>query len=196
MNSWDKSPGDSLTIEHHPLCGVTYALTYRSLRRPFRGRIATSLLPAASAFCSAIAGPSPDIAGRPVSDSPPSPPSATPQQHVNAPIAIAHPRFRDLLDPLPKLCLLGSPTTVVIGRSLYWQGAASSTNVHLPFRPYVVDHRPLPGRLHIFRRMTSCSIALSSDRSATSFFSLAFSSSSWRSRFTSDGSKPPYTSPR
>jgi hypothetical protein len=24
--SWDKSPGDSLTIEHHPLCGVTYAL--------------------------------------------------------------------------------------------------------------------------------------------------------------------------
>ena len=25
--SWGKSPGDSLTIEHYPLCGVTYALT-------------------------------------------------------------------------------------------------------------------------------------------------------------------------
>jgi hypothetical protein len=27
MNSWDKSPGDSLTIEHHPLRGAAYALT-------------------------------------------------------------------------------------------------------------------------------------------------------------------------
>src|SRR5215813_14707220 len=27
MNSWNKSPGDSLTIEHHPLRGVTYTLT-------------------------------------------------------------------------------------------------------------------------------------------------------------------------
>ena len=27
MISWGKSPGDSLTIEHYPLCGVTYALT-------------------------------------------------------------------------------------------------------------------------------------------------------------------------
>ncbi|WP_225131000.1 MULTISPECIES: hypothetical protein [unclassified Bradyrhizobium] len=42
MNSWDKSPGDSLTIEHHPLHGVTYALTLvlalcrRYGLRPFR----------------------------------------------------------------------------------------------------------------------------------------------------------------
>ncbi|HET8972583.1 MAG TPA: helix-turn-helix domain-containing protein [Pseudolabrys sp.] len=27
MNSWDKSPGESLTIEHHPLRGGTYTLT-------------------------------------------------------------------------------------------------------------------------------------------------------------------------
>src|SRR5512139_2492456 len=29
MNSWDKSPGESLTIEHHPLRGGTYTLTLR-----------------------------------------------------------------------------------------------------------------------------------------------------------------------
>ena len=48
------------------------------------------------------------------------------------------------------------------------------------------------GQASKFRRITSCSIALSSDRSATIFFSLPFSSSSWRSRFISDGIKPTY----
>jgi hypothetical protein len=33
MNSWDKSPRDSLTIEHHPLRGVTYTLTSGQLIR-------------------------------------------------------------------------------------------------------------------------------------------------------------------
>jgi hypothetical protein len=53
----------------------------------------------------------------------------------------------------------------------------------------MVNHLPLPGRLQNFRRTTSCSIALSSDRSATIFLSLPFSSSSWRSRFISDGNQ-------
>ena len=44
------------------------------------------------------------------------------------------------------------------------------------------------GRLQSFRQITSYNMALSSDRSATIRFSLAFSSSSWRSRFISDGS--------
>ena len=48
------------------------------------------------------------------------------------------------------------------------------------------------GADHTFRRITSCSIALSSDRSATIFLSLPFSSSSWRSRFISDGVSPLY----
>ena len=49
----------------------------------------------------------------------------------------------------------------------------------------------LLGRLQNFRRMTSCSIALSRNRSATIFFSLPFSSS-WPNRFISDGAKPAY----
>ncbi|GGE02493.1 hypothetical protein GCM10011390_21710 [Aureimonas endophytica] len=43
-----------------------------------------------------------------------------------------------------------------------------------------------------FFESTSCSIVLSSDRSATSRFSFAFSSSIWRSFLTSDGIIPPY----
>ena len=99
----------------------------RGPKQPLRGRIVTALLSAASAFCSAIAGPSSDIAGRPVSD-----PALPPQQHVNAPIAIAHPRFRDLLDPLPKLCLLGSLRTVVIGRSLARRGKLNECSPAIP----------------------------------------------------------------
>jgi hypothetical protein len=38
--------------------------------------------------------------------------------------------------------------------------------------------------------MTSCNISSSSDRSATIRLSLAFSSSSWRSRFISEGINP------
>ena len=56
----------------------------------------------------------------------------------------------------------------------------------------MIHHVPLSDRLQNFRRITSCSIALSSDRSATIFFSLPFSSSSWPSRFISDGVKPAY----
>lgn len=52
---------------------------------------------------------------------------------------------------------------------------------------------PLPARVatrpHSFRRMTSCSISLSKERSATSFLSLPCSSSS---RFISVGSSPSY----
>src|SRR5579883_1968643 len=40
--------------------------------------------------------------------------------------------------------------------------------------------------------MTSCSISLSSERSATIFFSWTFSASSSRSRFISEGSIPAY----
>ena len=51
---------------------------------------------------------------------------------------------------------------------------------------------PLPDRPHIFRRITSWSISLSKERSATSRFSHCFSSSSCFSLFISDGISPPY----
>jgi hypothetical protein len=43
---------------------------------------------------------------------------------------------------------------------------AGTPDTDLPSPPDVDDHLQLPDRLHIFRRITSCSISLSSDRSA------------------------------
>src|SRR5579864_5170548 len=107
-------------------------------------------------------------------------------------IAVAHARLRNLLDPLAERSLPGPLRTVVIGRSVHRHGAASTANAYPPGRPNMINHLTLPGRLHIFRRITSCSISLSSERSATSFFSRWFSSSSCFSRFISDGIRPPY----
>jgi hypothetical protein len=45
----------------------------------------------------------------------------------------------------------------------------------------MIHHLALPGRLQSFRRMTSCNIVLSSERSATIFFNVAFSSSTTHS---------------
>jgi hypothetical protein len=70
----------------------------------------------------------------------------------------------------------------VVGRSFDRQRTASASNAHPLGRTYISPFAAV-GPASNFRRITSCSIALSSDRSATIFFSLPFSSSSWRSRF-------------
>src|SRR6516225_3441372 len=119
-------------------------------------------------------------------------PALAPQQHMDAPIAIAYPGLGDLPDPLHQNGLTGPFGTVVIGRSVHRQSLVGTPDADLPNHLNRVDHLSFPGRPHIFRRITSCSISLSSDRSATSFFSRWFSSSSCFSRFISDGSSPPY----
>jgi hypothetical protein len=86
---------------------------------------------------------------------------------MDAPITIAHPRLGDLLDPLHQHGLPGPLGTVVIGRPVDWESLANATNAYLPNRSDVINHLPLPDRPHIFRRITSCSISLSSERSAT-----------------------------
>src|SRR5262249_41530404 len=119
-------------------------------------------------------------------------PALAAQQHMDAPIAVAHAGRRNLLDPFGQLSLPGSTGAVVVGRSLHRQRSASTSNAHPPGRTHMIHHWPLSGRPQNFRRITSCNIALSSDRSATIFFSLPFSSSSWRSRFISEGIRPAY----
>src|SRR5499426_3244603 len=89
-------------------------------------------------------------------------PAFAPQQHMNAPIAVAHAGSGDLLDPFAQLSLPSSTRAVVVGRSIDWQRAASTSNAHPPGRPRMIHHLTLPGRLQSFRRITSCSIALSS----------------------------------
>jgi len=60
------------------------------------------------------------------------PPALTAQQHMNAPIAIAHAGCRDLLDPFGQLRLPGSTGAVVVGRAFDRQRTASMSNAHSP----------------------------------------------------------------
>ena len=107
-------------------------------------------------------------------------------------IAVAHARLGDLLHPLLQVGLIGTATTVVVARSFRPKHAASPSDTDGPDAPDIVDELASPIRPQSFRETTSCSIALSSERSATSRFSFAFSSSSWRSRRISDGISPAY----
>lgn len=117
-------------------------------------------------------------------------PAVTPQKHVNAPVAVADAGLADLLDPMLELGLRAAPRPVDIERSVDAQGRAGTPDRHLPLAAHPVDKLPLHRRPQSFFASTSCSIALSRDRSATSRFSLVFSSSSCRSRFISDGIRP------
>src|SRR5262252_2991964 len=118
-------------------------------------------------------------------------PALTTQQHRDSAVAIPHPGLSDLADTLSQGRLLGSAGTVVISRAACRNGSAGSPDRHLKRSTREVDHLASPSRRHSLRRITSCSISLSSVKSATTLRSLPFSSSSCRSFFTSDGIKPP-----
>lgn len=86
---------------------------------------------------------------------------------------------------------LATPTKfVVMGGFAEHQNRAGSADRHVPFTTNLVNQLALVGRPYSFRRRTSCSIALSCDRSATNFFSLLFSSSNSFSRRISSDSNP------
>lgn len=67
------------------------------------------------------------------------------------------------------------------------QGPRRRAGLNLPLAAHRIDDLALATRLYILRRMTSCRISRSRDRSATSFCSLAFTSSSCASRLISSG---------
>ena len=119
-------------------------------------------------------------------------PTLPAQQDMDPAIAVSNPRLRDLLDPLLQVGLIGAAALVVVAGSFGPQNTAGPPDAHLPRGPNFIHQLPSPSRPQSFRETTSCNIALSSDRSATRRLSLAFSSSSWRSRFISDGIKPAY----
>src|SRR6516164_3834755 len=99
---------------------------------------------------------------------------------------------RDLLDPVFKSSLAGATGLVVVGRPVDLESLTSLADRDLPLAAHLVYQLALPARRHSFRRITSCSISLSSDKSATSFFSLLFSSSSCFNFRISVGSNPSY----
>jgi hypothetical protein len=84
---------------------------------------------------------------------------------------------RDLADPLSQGRLLGSAGTVVIGRAACRNGSAGLADRHPERSTHKVNRLASPSRRHSLRRITSCSISLSTVRSATTRRSRIFSSS-------------------
>ncbi len=119
-------------------------------------------------------------------------PALPPQQDMHAPVAEAYAGLANLLDPLFQSGLTGTARLVPIRLRVKPDRRTGSADRYGPFGTQRVDQRSLPARPQSFRLMTSCSISLSSVRSATIFFSRAFSCSSSRSRFISDGIMPEY----
>lgn len=107
-------------------------------------------------------------------------------------IAVPNPRLRDLLDPLLEVGLIGTLATIVVSGSFRPEHAAGPPGADLLGAANIIGQLAAPIRPQSFGEKTSCNIALSSDRSATNRLSFAFSSSSWRSRFISDGISPAY----
>ena len=82
-------------------------------------------------------------------------PALATQQHVNASVAVAHPRLGDFLDPLAEDGLRAALTPVVVTRSLGLEDGAGPPDAHLPRRSHPVDQLAPPRRPYSFRLMTS-----------------------------------------
>ena len=94
-------------------------------------------------------------------------PALATQNDMNAAIAVANANMADLLDPLFESSLTGATRFVMVGRPVKLKSLAGSADRHLPLAAHLVDELALPARLHSFRRITSCSISLSSERVST-----------------------------
>src|SRR5579863_678810 len=111
---------------------------------------------------------------------------------MDASIAIAHTRLANLSDALFEGRLSGATGSVVIGRGVELEHMAGSTDRYIPIAAHLINQLALADRLQSLRRRASCNISLSRLRSATTFRSLPFSSSSCLSRRISVGSNPSY----
>ena len=103
---------------------------------------------------------------------------------------VAHPGGRDLLDPVHQRRLIAATRPIAVHRARNHHHRARLGLTCSVSRLQVVHQFASACRLQIFRRTTSCSMILSRLKSATNFLSLVFSSSSRRSRRSSDGPNP------
>ena len=119
-------------------------------------------------------------------------PAFATHEDMDAPVSVADARLANLLDASFNAGLLAATRFVMIGGPIEFQDAARPPDRYAPFITNRRRQLALASRPYSFRRMTSCSISRSSDRSATIFFSLEFSSSSCLSRRISGGCMPSY----
>jgi hypothetical protein len=114
------------------------------------------------------------------------------QHHVHPAVAVMDARGCNLFDARKKRRRVAGNRAVPVQRARHVEQRASLGQAHAVAVTQLVNQRALAGRLQSFFDSTSCSIALSRLRSATSRLSFAFSSSSCRIRRSSEGPTPPY----
>ena len=119
-------------------------------------------------------------------------PALSQQQHMDTSVSIAYAHPGHLPNPFSQYGLSVLHRFVSLGITVYLQHRA-----HAPLADGVLLQKVFRclfavDRPYQFFESTSCNMALSKLRSATSFFSLAFSSSNCLSFFMSLGSMPPY----
>src|SRR5688500_18092902 len=111
---------------------------------------------------------------------------------MNAREAIAHARLGNLFHPLPHRPIVAWLVQVTIDRALQKYGRTGAPLRDPILRQQHSRQLPALAGLQSFFLSTSCSICLSSVRSATIRFNWAFSSSSCRKRRNSTGPSPLY----
>src|SRR5271166_222073 len=111
------------------------------------------------------------------------------QQDMDTPITVAYPRLTNLSDPLFEGSLSGATGPVVIGGCVEQEHTTGTPDRYIPVAAHRINELALADRLQSFRRSASCSISLSRLRSATTFRSFEFSSSSCFSRRISLGNR-------
>src|SRR5579863_9067510 len=114
------------------------------------------------------------------------------EQDINAEVAVAYSRRGQFSNPSSKRGLIVADRAIAVRRTVESQHRASSALAH-PVSPLQLPDQLAPTlRPHNFFCSTSCSISLSSERSATSCLSRRFSSSSCFIRRSSLTASPPY----
>ena len=104
-------------------------------------------------------------------------PALAPQEHVQAPVAVAHPRGCQVPQPDAQGRLVLSLTTIVVRGPVLAHEVAGMADADLEADGQERDEVPLLGRLQSFFVITSWSMCLSRVRSATRDLSFLFSSS-------------------
>src|SRR6266498_313722 len=117
--------------------------------------------------------------------------SASPQQHLQPPIAKARLLPRQLHQPRAQRLIALCPLVAVTRYRHPHQPANPALADHVPY-PQPARVRPLIYELHPFFAITAFSISLSRLRSTTSFFNFVFSSRNCLASCASLTSIPPY----
>ena len=79
----------------------------------------------------------------------------TAQQHMHAPIAVAHPRLANLSDPLFEERLSGATGFIVIGRRVEQEHMTRPADRYIPVAAHLINELALPDRVQSLRRSAS-----------------------------------------